>query len=53
MTHLQTAIAYRARYAHTSPEYVAIDGLIDELIGRGTFDYALAHEATYRKACTR
>lgn len=50
MTHLQTAIAYRARFPRTSPEYAAVDGLIDELIGHGTFDYATAHETTYRKA---
>lgn len=54
MTHLQTAIAYRATYPRTSPEYAAVDGLIDELIGHGTFDYATQYELTIdRKAGTR
>jgi hypothetical protein len=53
MTHLQTAITYRARFPRTSPEYAAVDGLIDVLIENATFDYATEHELAYRKAGTR
>lgn len=53
MTHLQTAVAVRDTYEHHSPEWRAADAVIDALIEHATFDYALAHEATYRKAGTR
>ena len=53
MTHLQTAIAYRARYPRTSPEWSAVDGLIDVLIEAATFTYATERELDYWKAGTR
>lgn len=44
VTHPQLAVAYRARFPRTSPEYAAVDGLIDALIEHATFDYATEHE---------
>lgn len=53
MSHLQTAVAYRERYPRTSPEYAAVDGLIDVLIEHCTFDYATTHELGYRNGIQR
>ncbi|EGD24001.1 hypothetical protein [Prescottella equi] len=53
MSHLQTAVAYRERFPRTSPEYVAVDGLIDVLIEHATFDFATAYEFGYRNGIQR
>jgi hypothetical protein len=42
--HLQAALEFRHQYAASSPEFRAIDALIDVLIENCTFTYANVYE---------